>query len=45
MTPIGALDTEKLDGLGPLDNRPSTDKLQDFVRKKKKGKRFLLVAS
>ena len=25
----------KLDGVGPVDNRPSTDKLQDFVQKKK----------
>ena len=24
----------KLDGVGPVDNRPSTDKLQQFVRKK-----------
>jgi hypothetical protein len=28
----------KLDGVGPLDNRPSTDKLHRFVRKKKKKK-------
>ena len=27
--------SEKLDGLGPVDNRPSTDKLHHFVRKKK----------
>ena len=26
----------KLDGLGPLDNRPSTNKLHHFVRRKKK---------
>ena len=26
----------KLDGVGPLDNRPSTDKLHHFVRKKNK---------
>ena len=26
----------KLDGVGPIDNRPSTDKLHHFVRKKKK---------
>ena len=26
----------KLDGVGPVDNRPSTDKLQHFVKKKKK---------
>ena len=25
----------KLDGVGPVDNRPSTDKLHHFVRKKK----------
>ena len=29
----------KLDGVGPVDNRPSTDKLHNFVRKKKKKKR------
>ena len=27
---------EKLDGVGPVYNRPSTDKLQHFVKKKKK---------
>ena len=26
---------EKLDGVGPVDNRPSTDKLLHFVKKKK----------
>ena len=26
----------KLDGVRPLDNRPSTDKLHHFVRKEKK---------
>ena len=26
----------KLDGVGPVDNRPSTDKLQHFVHKEKK---------
>ena len=30
---------KKLDGVGPVDNRPSTDKLQHFVRKKKKKKK------
>ena len=25
----------ELDGVGPVDNRPSTDKLHHFVRKKK----------
>ena len=25
----------KLDGVGPVDNRPSTDKIYHFVRKKK----------
>jgi hypothetical protein len=25
----------KLDGVGPVDNRPSTDKLHHFVQKKK----------
>ena len=28
----------KLDGVSPVDNRPSTDKLDHFVRKKKKKK-------
>ena len=27
---------QKLDGVGPVDNRPSTDKLQQFVKKNKK---------
>jgi hypothetical protein len=27
---------KKLDGVGPVDNRPSTDKLHHFVRGKKK---------
>ena len=26
----------KLDGVGPVDNRPYTDKLHRFVRKKKR---------
>ena len=26
---------KKLDGVGPVDNRPSTDKLHHFVKKKK----------
>ena len=26
--------TSKLDGVGPVDNRPSTDKLHHFVKKK-----------
>ena len=26
----------KLDGVGPIDNRPSNEKLHNFVRKKKK---------
>ena len=29
-------DVDKLDGVGPVDNRPSTDKLHHFVNKKKK---------
>ena len=29
----------KLDGVGPVDNRPSTDKLHHFVRKKRKKKK------
>ena len=28
-------DVIKLDGVGPVDNRPSTDKLHNFVKKKK----------
>ena len=27
---------DKLDGVGPIDNRPSVDKLQHFVKKKEK---------
>ena len=30
----------KLDGIGPVDNRPSTDKLHHFVRRKKKKKKI-----
>ena len=29
----------KLDGVGPVDNRPSTDKLHHFVQKKEEEKR------
>ena len=29
----------KLDGVGPVDNRPSTDKLHRFVRKKRRRKK------
>ena len=29
---------KKLDGVGPVDNRPSTDELHHFVQKKKKKK-------
>ena len=29
-----------LDGVGPVDNRPSTDKLYHFFRKKKKKKKM-----
>ena len=29
---------DKLDGVGPVDNRPSTKKLHHFVRKKKRKK-------
>ena len=32
------LNVSKLDGLGPVDNRPSTNKLHHFVKKKKKKK-------
>ena len=28
----------KLDGVGPVDNRPSTDQLQPFVKKRKEKK-------
>ena len=28
-------DAQKLDGVGPVDDRPSTDKLHHFVRRKK----------
>ena len=31
--------TQKLDGVGSVDNRPSTDKLHHFVKKKKKRKK------
>ena len=27
--------TKKLDGVGPVDNRPSSNKLKNFVKKKK----------
>ena len=27
---------QKLDGVGPVDNRPSTDKLHNFFREKNK---------
>ena len=30
--------TPKLDGVGPVDSRPSTDKLHHFVRKKRRKK-------
>ena len=30
---------KKLDGVGPIDNRPSTDNLHHFVQKKKKRKK------
>ena len=33
----------KLDGVGPIDNRPSTDKLIHFVQKKKKKEKKLHV--
>ena len=33
--PLG-LSIKELDGVGPVDNRPSTDKLHHFVKKKKK---------
>ena len=30
---------DKLDGVGPVDNRPSTDKLSHFVKRKRKKER------
>ena len=30
---------KKLDGVGPVDNRPSTDKLHHFVRKEEEEKK------
>ena len=30
---------EKLNGVGPIDKRPSTDKLHHFVKKEKKKKK------
>ena len=45
MRKVGKVETEvkveKLDGVGPVDNRPSADKLHHFVQKKdeKKEKR------
>ena len=32
--PSGFRISKKLDGVGPVDNRPSTDKLHNFVQKK-----------
>ena len=32
------LNVRKLDGVGPVDNRPSTDKLHYFVKKNKNKK-------
>ena len=32
------LSPQKIDGVGPVDNRPSTDKLHHFERKKNKQK-------
>ena len=34
--PVVPLIPKKLDGEGPVDNRPSTDKLHHFVKKTKK---------
>ena len=33
---------QKLDGVGPIDNRSSTDKLHHFVQKKKKKKKKII---
>ena len=35
----GGMYSEKLDGGGPVDNRPSTDKLHHFVRKEEEEKK------
>ena len=32
---------EKIDGVGPVDNRPSTDKLHHFFREKKKNNNYM----
>ena len=39
--PLWQLGTLKLDGVGPVDNRPSTDKLNHFVQKKRKEKNYM----
>ena len=36
---VFALWAKKLDGVGPVDNRPSTDKLHHFVRKEEEEKK------
>ena len=33
---VKVVQLKKLDGVGPVDNRPSPDKLHNFVKKKKK---------
>ena len=39
-SPLGfAGSAKKLDGVGPVDNRPSTDKLHHFVQKKRRKKK------
>ena len=35
---LGVFFFTKLDGVGPFDNRPSTDKLHHFVQKKERKK-------
>ena len=35
VTPKAFISLEKLDGVGPVENRPSTDKLHHIVKKKK----------
>ena len=37
--PTKTITEGKLDGVGPVDNRPSTDKLHHFVRKKEEEKK------
>ena len=38
---VSLMSVEKLDGVGPVDNRPSTDKLHQFVKKNNKKKNLI----